>query len=221
MSEPQLVSVRLDADLWRQVRRVALERGEPASAFVAAALRSRLTAVAVTDAVLAMVPSESPAVVRSVPKPLPHGRTRAPRNTTLDPVVAEHLARMGRVVTGQPPDFDAEPLDAVLKLEAAMTGEPPEVQDALAETDAIEMGDIGVIKGRYGLFAVASGAPPPENIVPVSASAKASAVPSETLTMSNGVQCAREDFIPATRDTIRTDEYRKWSGLDDATARQK
>ena len=59
---------------------------------------------------------------------------------------------------------------------------------------SILLGDIGIVAGRKGIYCVYAGASAPENIVPCSQSAIASAEPSETLTLTDGSTCARTDF---------------------------
>lgn len=59
----------------------------------------------------------------------------------------------------------------------------------------ILMGDIGIVIGRRGTYCVRGGAVPPENIVPCSVSAKAAAMPSERLSLTDGSFCWREEFV--------------------------
>lgn len=66
-------------------------------------------------------------------------------------------------------------------------------------TNDIQLGDVGIVDGRIGLWCVSGGAKPPENIAPCGHALEEAAEPAEALSIFNGreqAMCWRHEFTP-------------------------
>ena len=65
---------------------------------------------------------------------------------------------------------------------------------------SLEMGDVGTVTGRDGLWVIYGGAPPPLPFVPCNVGAREAAEPADAITVWNGrelVTVWRHEFTPS------------------------